>query len=59
MLWETDPSIPPVLDLKLRYYKLMIRFYSHSNEYLEICRCYQNIMECEAGAYTRPHLGST
>ena len=43
----TDPTIPPVLELKLRYYKLMIRFYSHSNEYLEICRCYQNIMECE------------
>ena len=43
----TDPTIPPVPELKLRYYHLMIRFYSHSNEYLEICRCYQNIMECE------------
>ena len=43
----TDPTIPPVPELKLRYYNLMIRFHSHSNEYLEICRCYQNIMECE------------
>jgi 26S proteasome regulatory subunit N5 len=43
----TDPTIPAVPELKLRYYHLMIRFYSHSNEYLEMCRCYQNIMECE------------
>mmetsp|Transcript_157 Transcript_157/g.336 ORF Transcript_157/g.336 Transcript_157/m.336 type:complete len:505 (-) Transcript_157:293-1807(-) len=44
---ETDPSIPPVPELKLKYYHLMIRYHSHSNEYLEICRCYQNLMECE------------
>lgn len=44
---ETDPTIPPVPELKLRYYRLMIRFYSHSNDYLEICRCYQNLLECD------------
>merc|ERR1712159_51228 len=32
--------------LKLRYYELMVEYYSHSDEYLEQCRCYQNILEC-------------
>lgn len=44
---DTDPTIPPVPELKLRYYRLMIRFYSHKNDYLEICRCYQNLLVCD------------
>lgn len=43
----TDPTIPSVPELKLRYYQLMIRFHSHSDDYLEVCRCYQNVMECD------------
>ena len=31
----TDPTIPSVPELKLRYYQLMIRFHSHSDDYLE------------------------
>ena len=42
----TDKGIPSLEDLKLRYYELMVEYYSHSDEYLEQCRCYQNILEC-------------
>ena len=42
----TDAGIPPLETLKLRYYELMVEYYSHSDEYLEQCRCYQNILEC-------------
>jgi len=42
----TDEGIPSLEALKLRYYELMVEYYSHSDEYLEQCRCYQNIMEC-------------
>ena len=43
----TDPTIPPVPELKLRYYRLMIRFHANAGDYLEMCRCYQNVMACE------------
>ncbi|CAK9180539.1 unnamed protein product [Ilex paraguariensis] len=42
---EAPADIPSLLELKRIYYELMIRFYSHSNDYLEICRCYKAIYE--------------
>ena len=42
----TDEGIPSLEALKLRYYELMVEYYSHSDQYLEIFRCYQNILEC-------------
>mmetsp|Transcript_7741 Transcript_7741/g.25693 ORF Transcript_7741/g.25693 Transcript_7741/m.25693 type:complete len:489 (-) Transcript_7741:163-1629(-) len=41
----TDVSIPPPTELKLMYYRLMIQYHSHQNDYLEMCRCYQKIFE--------------
>jgi len=32
-------------DLKLRFYEQMIRYHSHDNNYLEICRCYHSIYD--------------
>ena len=52
----TDPTIPPVPELKLRCYHLMIRFWPWQR-YLEICRCYQNIMECEGVQGGPPRSG--
>ena len=43
----TDPTIPPVHELKLNYYNLMIRFHANDSDYLEMCRCYRNVMACE------------
>ncbi|KAJ6842146.1 26S proteasome non-ATPase regulatory subunit 12-like protein A-like [Iris pallida] len=40
---EAPADIPSLLELKSIYYKLMIRYYSHTNDYLEICRCYKSI----------------
>lgn len=34
--------------LKLRYYELMIRYHGHSDNYLEVCRCYKAIYETPA-----------
>lgn len=42
---EAPANIPTLLELKRIYYEHMIRYYSHSNEYLEICRCYKSIYE--------------
>nr|GMD72760.1 26S proteasome non-ATPase regulatory subunit 12 homolog A-like [Ipomoea batatas] len=42
---EPPADIPSLLELKRIYYELMIRYYSHSNDYLEICRCYKAIYE--------------
>lgn len=42
---EAPADIPSLMELKRIYYELMIRFYSHSNDYLEICRCYKSIYE--------------
>ena len=43
----TDPSIPQVEELRLNYYRLMIRYHAHADDYLEMCRCYQNVMACD------------
>ncbi|XP_075482112.1 26S proteasome non-ATPase regulatory subunit 12 homolog A-like [Primulina tabacum] len=42
---EAPADVPSLLELKRIYYQLMIRYYSHSNDYLEICRCYKSIYE--------------
>ncbi|KAL2528174.1 26S proteasome non-ATPase regulatory subunit 12-like protein A [Forsythia ovata] len=42
---EPPVDIPSVLELKRIYYELMIRYHSHNNDYLEICRCYKAIYE--------------
>uniref|UniRef100_A0A5B7AHT1 PCI domain-containing protein n=1 Tax=Davidia involucrata TaxID=16924 RepID=A0A5B7AHT1_DAVIN len=42
---EAPVDIPSLLELKRIYYELMIRYYSHSNDYLEICRSYKAIYE--------------
>ncbi|KAL6552212.1 26S proteasome non-ATPase regulatory subunit 12 A [Orobanche gracilis] len=42
---EPAPDIPSLLELKHIYYQLMIRYYMHNNDYLEICRCYKSIYE--------------
>ncbi|GER48997.1 26S proteasome regulatory subunit family protein [Striga asiatica] len=42
---EPAADIPSLLELKKIYYQLMIRYYSHNNDYLEICRCYKSIYE--------------
>ncbi|XP_045819982.1 26S proteasome non-ATPase regulatory subunit 12 homolog A-like isoform X4 [Trifolium pratense] len=45
MVEEAPADIPSLLELKRIYYELMIRYYSHNNDYLEICRCYKAIYE--------------
>eukprot|EP00878_Enallax_costatus_P020026 GHUV01021155.1.p1 GENE.GHUV01021155.1~~GHUV01021155.1.p1 ORF type:complete len:443 (+),score=148.88 GHUV01021155.1:324-1652(+) len=42
-----DEGIPTLPELKLRYYELMITYYQHYHNYLEICRCYKAIYESE------------
>lgn len=42
---EAPADIPSLLELKRIYYEHMIRYYSHNNDYLEICRCYKAIYE--------------
>ncbi|KAL8478862.1 hypothetical protein ACS0TY_030662 [Phlomoides rotata] len=42
---EPPADIPSLLELKRIYYQLMIRYYLHSNDYLEICRCYKSIYD--------------
>ncbi|GJP36110.1 hypothetical protein CLOM_g20635 [Closterium sp. NIES-68] len=39
------PDVPTLVELKLKFYELMIRYYTHAGDYLEICRCYQNIYD--------------
>ncbi|KAK4264821.1 hypothetical protein QN277_025947 [Acacia crassicarpa] len=48
MVEEPAEDIPSLLELKRIYYELMIRYYSHNNDYLEICRCYKSIYEIPA-----------
>ena len=38
---------PPLRDLKIQYYELLIQYHSHQDSYLEICRCYKAIYEDE------------
>lgn len=42
---EAPADIPSLLELKRIYYELMIQYHSHSNDYLEICRCYKAIYD--------------
>ncbi|EPS67773.1 hypothetical protein M569_06999, partial [Genlisea aurea] len=42
---EPPADIPSLLELKRIYYQLMIRYYAHNNDYLEICRCYKSIYD--------------
>ncbi|XP_056693283.1 26S proteasome non-ATPase regulatory subunit 12 homolog A [Spinacia oleracea] len=42
---EAPADIPSLTELKRIYYELMIRYYKHHNDYLEICRCYKAIYE--------------
>lgn len=42
---EAPADIPSLPELKRIYYELMIRYYKHHNDYLEICRCYKAIYE--------------
>eukprot|EP00798_Chlamydomonas_sp_ICE-L_P019746 gene19746-26438_t len=43
-----DEGIASLPELKLRYYELMIRYYAHSNNYLEVCRSLKSIYEVES-----------
>ena len=36
---------PPLSALRVRYYELMIRYYSHTGDSIECCRCYRAIAE--------------
>ncbi|GLI67665.1 hypothetical protein VaNZ11_011918 [Volvox africanus] len=47
---EADKGTPSLAELKLRYYELLIRYYSHLNNYLEMTRCYRAIYEVHAAA---------
>uniref|UniRef100_A0A7S3RAI0 PCI domain-containing protein n=1 Tax=Dunaliella tertiolecta TaxID=3047 RepID=A0A7S3RAI0_DUNTE len=43
---EAPPEgLPPLSELKLKYYHLMIRYYSYYNNYLEMTRCYKAVYE--------------
>jgi 26S proteasome regulatory subunit N5 len=45
LIEKAPADIPSLLELKRIYYELMIRYYTHNNEYLEICRSYKSIYE--------------
>ncbi|EFJ46461.1 hypothetical protein VOLCADRAFT_105455 [Volvox carteri f. nagariensis] len=47
---EAEQGTPPLSELKLRYYELLIRYYSHLNNYLEMTRCYRAIYEVHVAA---------
>jgi 26S proteasome regulatory subunit N5 len=38
-------ELPSALELKRTYWSLMIRYYQHENNLLELCRCYQALYE--------------
>ncbi|XP_008806918.2 26S proteasome non-ATPase regulatory subunit 12 homolog A-like isoform X1 [Phoenix dactylifera] len=42
---EPPADIPSLLELKRIYYELMIRYHSHNDDYLEICRSYKAIYD--------------
>ncbi|KMT02222.1 hypothetical protein BVRB_9g206820 [Beta vulgaris subsp. vulgaris] len=42
---EAPADIPTLPELKRIYYELMIRYYKHNDDYLEMCRCYKAIYE--------------
>ncbi len=49
----TPPAVfqqdtPSLEELKLKYYQLLIRYHSHNNSYIDICRCYKAIYETDS-----------
>jgi hypothetical protein len=44
---RSPQGIPTLPELKLSYYELMVRYYSHYNNYLEMTRCYRAMYETE------------
>jgi len=46
-------GLPSMPELKLKYYHLMIRYYSYYNNYLEMTRCYRAVYE-EEGVQADP-----
>ncbi|KAJ7536401.1 hypothetical protein O6H91_12G067900 [Diphasiastrum complanatum] len=42
---EAPADVPSLMELKRIYYELMIRYHSHSDDYLDVCRCYQAIYD--------------
>ncbi|XP_047314811.1 26S proteasome non-ATPase regulatory subunit 12 homolog A-like [Impatiens glandulifera] len=45
---EAPADIPSLLELKRIYYELMIRYYSHTDDYLEMSRCYKAIYDIQS-----------
>ena len=39
------PGTPTLEELKLAYYGLMVRYYSHERDYLEMCRAYRAVLD--------------
>jgi 26S proteasome regulatory subunit N5 len=39
------PGTPTLEELKLAYYNLMVRYYSHESDYLEMCRAYRAVLD--------------
>jgi len=39
------PGTPTMEELKLQYYALMVRYYAHEGNYLEICRSYRAVLD--------------
>ncbi|OEL23926.1 26S proteasome non-ATPase regulatory subunit 12-like protein A [Dichanthelium oligosanthes] len=48
MVQDAPADIPSLLELKRIYYELMIQYYTHNNDYMEICRCYKAIYDIPA-----------
>ena len=50
LMLPVPPSqgVPTLPELKLRYYELLVRYYSHSHNYLEMTRCYRAMYETES-----------
>ena len=39
------PGTPSLEELKLQYYALMVRYYAHQKDYLEMCRSYLSVLD--------------
>jgi 26S proteasome regulatory subunit N5 len=44
---ETDASVPDLPNLRFNYHQLMVQYFEREKNYLEQCRCYKAILECE------------
>ena len=47
-LVDSLQDTPSLEELKLKYYQLLIRYHSHNNSYIDICRCYKAIYETDS-----------